>query len=263
MNRIEVKILNPSQLGQAEEMMVAMARLTQRSHKISNMEDFVELLNKPYNSDTVATMTRLPHPTIQKFALINIAIVGASRRFLAQITRHQNEVKFMSGSLQYSDYSDDAQFCVPYEILKASAQRTTVDDMDAVDYYLKGCHRDLEEYRKLAEAVGNDAAGYKMPQGMRNVLLMSVQPFELMHIINQRTCNRNTLETQYVLLKIWERLYWHPYYGVMWQSCGPDCQGRGCQEGKFSCGNSLRGLTPSDILEKEFPLIYRRSSDGE
>lgn len=263
MNHIEVKILNPGQLGQAEEMMVAMARLTQRSHKISNMENFVELLNKPYTVDTVDAMAKLPHPTIQKFALINIAIVGASRRFLAQITRHQNEVKFMSGSLQYSDYSDDAQFCVPYEILKASAMRTTVDDMDAVDYYLKGCHKDLEEYRKLAEAVGNDAAGYKMPQGMRNVLLMSVLPFELMHIINQRTCNRNTLETQYVLLKIWEQLYWHPYYGVMWQSCGPDCQGRGCQEGKFSCGNSLRGMAPSDILEREFPLIYRRSSDGE
>lgn len=258
MNHIEVKILNPEQLAQGEQMMVAMARLTQRSHKITNMADFVELLNKPYSQTTVTTMGALPHPTIKKFALINIAIVGASRRFLAQITRHQNEIKFMSGSLQYSDYSDDAQFCVPYEILKASAERTTIEDLDAIDYYLEGCHRDLEEYRKLADVVGNDAAGYKMPQGMRNVLLMSVQPFELMHIINQRTCNRNTLETQYVMLKIWEQLYQHPQYGAMWQSCGPDCQGRGCQEGKFSCGlsgNSLRGMKPTSILRQRFPLI--------
>ena len=43
-------------------------------------------------------MGALPHPTIQKFAVITVAIVGASRRFLAQITRHQNEVKFMSAS---------------------------------------------------------------------------------------------------------------------------------------------------------------------
>ena len=45
------------------------------------------------------------------------AVVGASRRFLAQITRHQNEVKFMSASLQYSNYTGQADFAVPYEIL--------------------------------------------------------------------------------------------------------------------------------------------------
>ena len=38
--------------------------------------------------------------------------VGASRRFLAQITRHQNEVKFMSASLQYSNYAGHRQSLV-------------------------------------------------------------------------------------------------------------------------------------------------------
>ena len=258
MKNIEVKVLNPEQLQQGEQMMVAMARLTQRSHKITNMHDFMTLLTMPYSNKTVEAMARLPHPTIQKFSLINIAIVGASRRFLAQITRHQNEIKFMSGSLQYSDYSTDAQFCVPYEVTRAQAQGAEVNGQPVLDYYLAGCRRDLEEYRQLTQVVGNDAAGYKMPQGMRNVLLMSVLPFELMHIINQRTCNRNTLETQYVLLKIWEQLYWHPEYSGMWKNCGPDCQSRGCQEGKFTCGNPLGAMTPTDILKQEFPLIYRR-----
>lgn len=270
MDRIEVQILNPEQLAQGEQMMVAMARLTQRSHKISNMADFLELLNKPYTQKTVEVMGALPHPTIKKFALINIAIVGASRRFLAQITRHQNEIKFMSGSLQYSDYSDDAQFCVPYEVTKANAEWNADEAMRStrgLDYpyraYMSSCLRSLEDYRSMALIIGHDAAGYMMPQGMRNVLLMSVLPFELMHIINQRACNRNTLETQFILLKIWEQLYQHPQYSTMWQSCGPDCQGCGCQEGKFSCGNSLRGMTPTDILKKEFPLICGGSTNGD
>lgn len=66
-------------------------------------------------------MGAFPHPTIQKFAVITVAIVGASRRFLAQITRHQNEVKFMSASLQYSNYTGQADFVVPYSIMTAPA----------------------------------------------------------------------------------------------------------------------------------------------
>lgn len=52
-------------------------------------------------------------------ALVTVAVVGASRRFLTQITRHQNEVKYVSASLQYSNYSGKAMFAVPYEIMTA------------------------------------------------------------------------------------------------------------------------------------------------
>ena len=116
LKQIEIKILNPEDIQKAEQMMVFCARLTQRGHNIKNMNDLEALLDRSYQEETVKAMTKLPHPTIQKFGIVNIAVVGASRRFLAQITRHQNETKFMSASLQYSDYSDEADFCVPYEI---------------------------------------------------------------------------------------------------------------------------------------------------
>lgn len=258
MDKIEVKILNWEQLGQAEKMMVAMARLTQRGHRIENMADFESLLNKPYTSETVQAMAALPHPTLQKFALINIVIIGASRRFLAQITRHQNEIKFMSGSLQYSDYSDSAQFVVPYELLAAKA--TGQYSPDPVQEYLASCKASMQSYSQLAKTAGNDAAGYAAPQGLRNVLVMSVLPFELMHIISQRTCNRNTSETQYVMLRIWEQLYKDPLYARMWKHCGPACQVGPCPEGKLCCGNAMYGKTPMDILEERFPLIYKRDA---
>ena len=111
MKNIQVKILNPEAVKAAEQMMVFCARLTQRGHQIKNMNDLDELLQKDYKPATVKNMCSLPHQTIQKFGLINIAIVGASRRFLAQITRHQNEVKFMSASLQYSDYTRRSRLC--------------------------------------------------------------------------------------------------------------------------------------------------------
>ena len=124
MKSIEVAVLNPEVIPSVEKMMVCAARLTQRGHKIKSLDDFMALYNKSYTEDTVTTMTKLPHPTIQKFGAINVVIVGASRRFLAQITRHQNEVKFMSASLQYSDYSDDAAFAIPYEVMARGEEET-------------------------------------------------------------------------------------------------------------------------------------------
>ena len=48
MNKIEVKILNPESIDQAEKMMVCAARLTQRGHQISCLDDFMDLYEKPY-----------------------------------------------------------------------------------------------------------------------------------------------------------------------------------------------------------------------
>ena len=54
----------------------------------------------------------MPHSRLEKssrlFSVITVAVVGASRRFLAQITRHQNEAKFFGASLQYSKYAGQA-----------------------------------------------------------------------------------------------------------------------------------------------------------
>lgn len=110
MNKIETKILNCSAVREAEKNMVFAARLTQRGHMIHSMDDLVKLYEKSFLDETVKTLGQLPHPAIQKFTVITVAVVGASRRFLSQITRHQNEVKFMSASLQYSNYSGEEKY---------------------------------------------------------------------------------------------------------------------------------------------------------
>lgn len=253
MRNIEIKILVPQQLEMSEKMMVAMARLTQHSHEIACMDDFMALLNKPYSQSIAEMLSKLPHPTLQKFGLIHIVIVGASRRFLAQITRHQNEIKFMSGSLQYSDYSESMNFCVPYEVTKYDKEHPELGGNWALQQYINSCLQSMDNYKKAAKLIGNDAAGYMAPPGMRNVLVLSALPYELKHIISQRSCCRNSLETQYILLKIWEQLYTYP----MFRDSGPDCMDRGCREGKLSCGHPMqKGMTPTDILHQQFPYFY-------
>ena len=156
MDKIETMIINPEAAADSERMMVAMARLTQRAHTITNMEDFKNLLEKPYTPSLAGSMAELPHSTIKRFGMLHVAIIGASRRFLAQARTYQVGVTYVSGSLQYSDYSDSAQFCVPYEILEAGDNSLTMPfvglDNTAVlgvkDCYLLNSGWMLAEYRK-------------------------------------------------------------------------------------------------------------------
>ena len=137
--------------------MVFAARLTQRGHHIASMADLERLYEQPYTDTALKTIAALPHPTVQKFTVITVAIVGASRRFLAQITRHQNEVKFMSASLQYSDYSGSAEFAMPYEIMTAREEIR--------EKYRQACCTVLSEYEQLCKAgIGHDSAGYLTPR---------------------------------------------------------------------------------------------------
>lgn len=254
MDKIEVAVLNPDAVKEAEKNMVFAARLTQRGHAIHTMKDLLTLYEKPYGRDTLEAISELPHPTVQKFSVIPVAVVGASRRFLAQITRHQNEVKFMSASLQYSDYSGQAAFTVPYEILTAG------EPVKA--RYLESCEQNMVCYEALVSGgISQDAAGYAAPHGLRNVLLICATPYQWKHMIHQRVCRRNTDETRIVLLKIWELLYKLNPILFAPQNCGPFCQQGGCREGRMCCGSSLSGnMTPGEILRTDYPALLEAGS---
>ena len=225
--------------------MVFAARLTQRGHAIHSMDELMALYEKAYTADTVKRIASLPHPAVQKFSVITVAVVGASRRFLAQITRHQNEVKFISASLQYSNYAGQADFVVPYEILTASQW--------VHDFYLKKCRAAMEHYADIgACGISRDAAGYLAPQSLRNVLVISATPYQWKHMIGQRTCRRNTDETRFVLLKIWADLYALDPELFSPELAGPFCQREGCLEKDMSCGCPCeKGALPLDLLRQD------------
>lgn len=251
MKNIEVKILNEGAIADGERMMVAGARLTQRGHNIKSMGDFMALYRRHYSDDTVKSMCSLPHPNIQRFALINVAIVGASRRFLAQITRHQDDVHFISASLQYSDYSHEAAFCVPYELTRKDAAREGMAEFQEnyhVSNYFKTQLQAMAEYEQAIKmGVDNDSAGYMMPHGLRNVIVIGATPFQWKHMISQRVCRRNTPETAYVMNLVWEALI---RCSAMFDNAGPFCMEGSCKEGKMSCKHFYMDKAVNDYMEE-------------
>ena len=69
MNNIEIKVLNPGSVAEAEKLMVCAARLTQKGHTIKNADDFLKLYEAEYTGKTVKNLASLPHPTIQRFGI--------------------------------------------------------------------------------------------------------------------------------------------------------------------------------------------------
>ncbi len=269
MRDISVRVLNPEAAQFGEKMMVCGARMTQRGHNIKTMDDFMELFNRSYLDSTRDTMIKLPHANIQRFAQICVVIVGASRRFLAQITRHQDDVHYISASLQYSDYTDNAAFCIPYELIQKDFSHSGQAFYQEGYYtrnYLASQKQAMAEYEKaIQQGVDNDSAGYMMPHGLRNVLIIAATPWQWKHMISQRICQRNTPETAYVMNLIWEQLW---PLSAMFHNCGPDCmQPGGCREGRMACGHLYdtqavkqyaeeHGCSiPTAYLDLNYPLI--------
>lgn len=262
MNKIEVAVLTESHESPTS-MMMFLAKLTQRGHNIQNMGDLMALYDSCMLGEFASAphVAMLPHGTIKRFTPITIAIVGASRRFLAQARTHQVGMNFVSASLQYSDYSDKARFVTPYSILAAGGL--------ALNMYDKSCDSSMDAYKKLIQVCGidNDSAGYAAPQGMRNILIIQGNHESWRYFIRTRGCNRNTIETQYVTMRIWEELLQSVDGEQMFYRAGPDCCYGLCREGTMACGRTLQTLTkhaytvkeslPCLVIRSKWPLLRR------
>lgn len=261
MKNIEVVVLNEAHENPSG-MTRFLARLTQGGHAIKNSEDLLKVYYAcvtTKNDKFTATLMDLPHGTIKRFAPITIAIVGASRRFLAQARTNQVGIDYVSASLQYSDYSKDADFVVPYEITKADfdAGNTAYTEM-----FKNKCEYDKQFYGSMTLAgFDNDTAGYSMNQAMRNILIMQGNHQAWDYFLRLRGCNRNTVETQYVTMKIWEALLTTADGKVMFDKCGPDCMHGGkCREGKMCCCDPILQTNPVDIIKDKWPLLITTES---
>ena len=174
MNKIEVAIIGD--YGNPGDMAGFLARLTQRGHKIKTMQDLMKLYDKGASSQFVEAIAGLPHGTIKRFTPITIAIVGASRRFLAQARTNQVGFNYVSASLQYSDYSSDAQFVVPYSVM-------------AKDHEFKIHKRSCPIAAKLKSSYGNRIldAKWDMHKQLFFDAMISIKGIDRIGLLNEVT----------------------------------------------------------------------------
>jgi thymidylate synthase (FAD) len=248
--KIEVVVLNHNPADNRAMLNLA-ANISQKGQKLKRADQLKEFIQVP-SDQKVERLVGIPHASLQKLFNISVLFLNVSRRFLAQVTRHQNDIHFMSSSLRYANHENDIDFVWPYEILTASEE--------IQENYKAAMLTNGSYYCKLVKQVGNDAAGYAAPQSLRTSILATATAYQWKHMINQRTCKRAGAEMRYVMLQLWRLLHKSDPVFFSADTTGPDCANRGCQERGWGCKNGYgleETVTPSGILAEEFPLLYK------
>ena len=222
---IEVRILG-TWLG--EELFLG--RLTQRGDEIHSVEDLMTLRHKSlFGKAPSADYMRLPHTTLRRMSLIEVAIVGLSTKCMNQLRTHATRLTFVSTSTQYSKYTGQDNFILPSGLSEeaADAMKKLYDNVQSV------YNRLINEY-----GVDNDKASYILPQSLRKAVVISGPLDAWEYVMRTRLCHRNSEEMQYVMKLLYKEFAKRmpPTYLV---NMLPKCTTTGCEEGKFCCGKKF------------------------
>lgn len=230
MNKIKVAIIDHNFFGQP----IFLARLTQRGHEITCLDDLLKLYDECITKDPSKKLLDLPHTTIQRMCHMTVAIFGLSTKAVSQLRTHAKRATFISTSTQYSDFSDvkDA-FTIP----------ESLRDGDEIESMVKNGLNEIQKlYTTLTKFVcGQDDASYLLPQGLRKCLIINANFPDWKYILQTRLCNRNTREVQYICQLILQEI--HNRCGKVWaDQCLPTCCSTGCKEGYFCCGKKYEDI---------------------
>jgi len=163
-------------------------------------------------------------------------IEGASRSFLAQISRHRM-ASYTSGSQHYQDYRDYG-----FKI---------ADEWVGNEVVAEAINHSMDAYKALiAQGIPQQEARQVLPNGMENNLMMTANARSLVNFFNLRLCYRNTDEIQDVAEKMYVKCNEH--LPELFKYIGPDCYrgdfspesqragpssaGIKCKQGKMCCG---------------------------
>lgn len=163
----------------------------------------------------------------------SILISGASRAFLAQMTRSRL-FSYSSQSQAYTDFKQ-ANFVVPIEIYEKCEELNSKQPL--IDFF-NCCNYTHQVYQDMQKQYGlkHDCTRAVTPQAMRNSLLVTGNIRLWLQFIALRICNRNTSEIQYITWLIRNALANECPF--IFKMSGPNCFTSGkCSEGKLTCKN--------------------------
>lgn len=226
---IQVKILDHNLDG----MPLFLAKLTQRGHLISDMNDLLNLYDDSVHNTPSSNLLTIPHSTIRRMNYMTIAVVGLSTKAVSQLRTHATRLTFLSTSTQYSAYVGRANNYVTPEGLD--------DKLDKAYEEIQNVYESLIE-----QGIDKDKAGYLLPQGLRKTLIISGNLDAWQYVLSLRSCRRNTEEVQHICRLIRNEIITMvgpEFLAGMYPSC---VDGK-CNEGRFSCG---KPLTKEELNDK-------------
>lgn len=204
-------------------------------------DNFLEIVDFSIHDDKdiniVKNLVLANHSPLEHCAY-SILISGASRSFLAQVTRSRT-FSYSSQSQHYSNFKQ-ANFVVPIEIFEKCEELNSVEPLKD---FLDICNQSHNIYQQMQDKyrLKHDCTRAVTPQAMRNSFLMTGNIRAWLYFIALRLCFRNTNEIRYITYCIRELLV--KECKEIFELSGPNCFSHGkCSEGKLTCKNPWRNF---------------------
>lgn len=211
----------------------------------------------------VRHISQTRHGTPQQHPYFSFAITGVSLSCIQQMIRYRMcTVDQMS--MRYVNVSGD-NVIVPPSILKTKNQESLivsyngVKDPSPFDVYTKVAEATMNAYIYLVnKGIPKEDARYCLIHGTCSQLIVTMNAFEVKHVLGQRQCLRAQWEIRSVADAIAEEV--KKLAPTLFENVGPMCQQLGyCPEGNMSCGK-----TPTlDVILDEYytnhPELHKES----
>jgi len=198
----------------------------------------------------ITMLSDLGHESPIEHVSFTFLIEGVSRSLLAQITRH----RIASYSVKSQRYVKEGQFeyVIPPEI---------EEDEAAKEIYIKSMTDAQESYNRLADILEKkhyetflkegksestakrdaqkkaiEDARFVLPNACETKMIVTMNARSLMNFFSLRCCNRAQWEIRGVAVDMLREV--KKVAPVLFKNAGPGCAGRGCTEGKMTCGHA-------------------------
>ena len=193
----------------------------------------------------IRMLIKMHHFSPIEHVYFTFGIEGFSRATLAQLTRH----RLTSPSVKSQRYvsHENFNYIVPPRIIEAGLKEKFDKQMQTISEWYKDWIKILGDDER-----GREDARFILPQATETIEIISLNARELIHIIQERTCNRAQWEIREIVWNMWKLAY--KECPALFSQCGPACLSTGkCFQGKMECGkaNEIKGRFEKEILGKE------------
>ena len=177
------------------------------------------------SKEMIDFLFKAEHSSVMEHAVISFTVKGASRSWLAQITRHRM-ASMTSSSQHYQDYKD-----YPYIVHR-----------DLVHYWtVNGAIEDLNDryVRLLDNRIPKEEARQILPNAAAVNFKWTINARSLYNFMRLRMCLRNVEEMRIFCDKVFLLVqeWWPEYTRVLGPPCFVDGE---CNQGFMTCGKEFK-----------------------
>jgi len=200
----------------------------------NTMADLTLLVDKPekeVSAKLLHFLFKAEHDSVLEHAVISFMIQGASRSWLAQITRHRMASP-TSSSQHYQDYGG-----YPFVV-----HSDLIDDVLNSEQINLAFQTSILRYAILQQqGVPKEEARQVLPNAMAVNFKWTINARSLYNFMRLRMCLRNVTEIRIFCDKVFflVKQWWPEYAEIL----GPPCYTDGkCNQGKMTCGKKFKHI---------------------